>query len=252
MSWGTLPTVGAGGDGAGGGRAGPLAAVRRAMRHPPARPWDGGWHDLVNLGVVPLIAAMCLGGVLRVPGADPLALTWFFTAYIVFDLGWVWTVPSCVPSAPRVVAVHHVVTLLLLMHPLRVPEHAIFTCYAGLVEFDTAFLIAKRQFALSWLSRDQVNRLYWLLFLALRIVMQPVLLRAFILEPGVGPEIVAAQGFMTLLNLAMLFIKVRAMLQKRGARADTAAQAQTQAQVQAQAQTQASKKTPGGATAKES
>ena len=50
---------------------------------------------------------------------------------------------------------HHVVTFLLLLFPLRHPAFANFTCWDGITELNTFFLIARRQ----WHS--QRNLMHW-------------------------------------------------------------------------------------------
>jgi hypothetical protein len=54
-----------------------------------------------------------------------------------------------VPSLPTVILAHHVVTFVLLCVPLRHPHLHWYTCVDGLVELNTFFLIARRQ----WHSR---------------------------------------------------------------------------------------------------
>lgn len=50
---------------------------------------------------------------------------------------------------------HHVVTFLLLLFPLRFPAYANFTCWDGITELNTFFMIARRQ----WHS--QRNLMHW-------------------------------------------------------------------------------------------
>jgi len=65
--------------------------------------------------------------------------------YIVVDTLWIWRVPDALPSCPHVILTHHVATTALVMAPLFRPELAIFACLDGLVEVNTFFLIARRQ-----------------------------------------------------------------------------------------------------------
>mmetsp|Transcript_23472 Transcript_23472/g.79915 ORF Transcript_23472/g.79915 Transcript_23472/m.79915 type:complete len:199 (+) Transcript_23472:155-751(+) len=141
---------------------------------PPARSRKAQYelHDRVNLVVLPLLTTSCALGAAEL--VDSYAVTVVFTAYIVADLVWVAACPGCVPRAPGLICLHHVVTLALLAHPLRYPEHAFFTCWDGMVELNTALLLARRQTS-GWVN-EAFNAAYWATMWLLRGAMQPFML----------------------------------------------------------------------------
>lgn len=93
-------------------------------------------------------------------------------SYIVADLLWIWVDPTCLPSIPRVVMFHHVVTILLLSIPLRLNKFHTYTCLDAVVEINTFFLIAKRQWPF---LRQVMHWAYWTSFFPLRMVLYPYL-----------------------------------------------------------------------------
>lgn len=58
-------------------------------------------------------------------------MTVFFTVYIVCDFIWIFLEPEAVPSLPRIILFHHVVTFTLLCFPLRYAHLAEFTCWVS-------------------------------------------------------------------------------------------------------------------------
>lgn len=109
--------------------------------------------------------------------ADPYKVSVLFIAYIVADFVWIWFERDAVPSLPNVILLHHAVTFALLCFPLRYPEElAVFTCWDGLCEINTFFLIARRQ----WKPlRRPLSVLYWATFFPLRIFLYPFMLLRF-------------------------------------------------------------------------
>ena len=73
-------------------------------------------------------------------------VTYFFILYVLADFLWILVQPDTLPSLHNVILGHHVVTILLLTFPLRHPSLAHFTCWDGLTELNTFFLVARRQF----------------------------------------------------------------------------------------------------------
>lgn len=69
-----------------------------------------------------------------------------FILYIIADFLWILLQPATLPSLHGLILGHHVVTLLLLLFPYRYPAFARFTCWDGITEINTFFLIARRQF----------------------------------------------------------------------------------------------------------
>ena len=80
--------------------------------------------------------------------------------------------PNCLPSIPRVVMFHHVVTILLLSIPLRLNQFHTYTCLDAVVEINTFFLVAKRQWPF---LRQTMHWAYWISFFPLRMVLYPYL-----------------------------------------------------------------------------
>ena len=52
---------------------------------------------------------------------------------------------GAVPRFAWAIVLHHTLTFLILLHPLRYEEHSLETCRDGIVELNTFFLIARRQ-----------------------------------------------------------------------------------------------------------
>jgi hypothetical protein len=83
-------------------------------------------HDQINMGLLPVIGGLAVGGLAGI--CDTAHATNAFILYIIVDIVWLARVPDAVPSLPKVVLVHHVITLLLLTFPLRFPAFGVFTC----------------------------------------------------------------------------------------------------------------------------
>lgn len=131
-------------------------------------------HDRANLVALPTIGCMVLAGLLGY--IDTLLVTKAFIVYIVGDLFWLILEPKAVPSRPRVIIWHHAVTFLLLQIPLRHPQLGRYTCMDGLIEWNTFFLIARRQFPRCYRA---FNFLYWATFYPMRLALFPLLLPLF-------------------------------------------------------------------------
>ena len=93
-------------------------------------------------------------------------------SYIVADLVWVWVEPGCLPSMPGTIMTHHLVTIILLLFPLRFPGFHHYTCWDAIVEINTFFMIARRQFPA---QRKVLHWVYWVSFFPLRMVLYPYL-----------------------------------------------------------------------------
>jgi hypothetical protein len=78
--------------------------------------------------------------------------------------------PDAVPSLPSVILWHHIITFLLLLFPLFRPEFANFTCWDGLTEINTFFLVARRQLPEQF---QLLNALYWITFIPFRCALLP-------------------------------------------------------------------------------
>lgn len=113
-------------------------------------------------------------------GLTELLPQWYVSAaffvYTILDAVWIfiqpaaiprWASKSSTPSPPQkkpsygplhpqlgqrldplpcagVIFIHHIITALLITHPLRHADHSVFTCLDGLVEVNTFLLIARR------------------------------------------------------------------------------------------------------------
>lgn len=131
-------------------------------------------HDRVNLCLLPVLGACTVAGLLGL--LDTYVVSQLFTLYIVADFLWLLAVPEAVPSLPNVILLHHVVTIGLLIFPLRHPALGVFTCWDGLCEINTFFLIARRQWR-SW--RSVFSAAYWGTFFPMRIAIYPWMLVEF-------------------------------------------------------------------------
>lgn len=74
-----------------------------------------------------------------------LQVTNVFLVYIIADFLWIYIQPETLPSLQWLILGHHFVTFLLLTFPYRHPKFAHFTCWDGITEINTFFLIARRQ-----------------------------------------------------------------------------------------------------------
>lgn len=130
----------------------------------------------VSTFLTPSTGPLCMFTVGLLSWIDPVKVTILFTWYIVADFAWILIEPDAVPSMPNVILLHHFVTFVLLCFPLQYPHLARYTCWDGICEINTFFLIARRQ----WKSvRGPFSFLYWATFFPLRIVLYPLMLVYF-------------------------------------------------------------------------
>ncbi|KAK9826081.1 hypothetical protein WJX81_000287 [Elliptochloris bilobata] len=162
-------------------------------------------HDRVNLVALPILGGLALLGLFDLyPAAK---VTNMFLMYIVADAVWIWMEPDALPSLQPVILGHHVVTFMLLLFPLRHPAFANFTCWDGITELNTFFLIARRQ----WHSqRNLMHWLYWATFVPMRLVLYPALLVKFWLVLHGFPLwdrllVVACQFLLCCFNIGMVY-----------------------------------------------
>lgn len=86
-------------------------------------------HDRVNLVLLPIIGSLTVAGLLGY--VDTTIVSAIFSVYVAVDLLWVAAIPEAVPSLPSIILVHHVVTLVLLLFPLRYPQFGRYTCWVS-------------------------------------------------------------------------------------------------------------------------
>ncbi|KAL3161784.1 hypothetical protein ABBQ38_008878 [Trebouxia sp. C0009 RCD-2024] len=127
-------------------------------------------HDRVNLIALPVVGVLSVAGLLGY--YDQGKVTNMMLSYIVADLLWIWLEPGCLPSMPGTIMVHHAVTILLLLFPLRVEGLHHLTCWDTIVEINTFFLIARRQLPS---CRRLMHWAFWISFFPLRMVLYPYL-----------------------------------------------------------------------------
>jgi len=158
------------------------------------------------------------------------------TLYVVADTIWVMAVPTLVKT-PKVIIVHHLVTLACLSGPLNYPDTSICGSMALLVEANTALIVLRRRLN----HPIWIEILWYITWLLLRVLWYPLLTLHFaahthlygvekhlkVLLPGplrknfmqpVPPR--AAQAFtfcfflLCLVQMQMTYIVVRTILQK--------------------------------------
>lgn len=177
------------------------------------------FHDRVNLLALPVLGTLAAAGLFGLYSATKV--TNMFVMYIVADALWIWVEPDALPSLPQVVMAHHLVTIVLLLFPLRHPEFAHFTCWDGIVEINTFFLIARRQWKA---QRKFMNYCYWATFLPMRLVLYPYLLfRFWFALEGFGLERVAVAICQFLLcgfNGAMIYASAMRRIRRVSSRDD--------------------------------
>lgn len=182
-------------------------------------------HDAINLGLLPIIAAMTVAGLTG--HMDPALTTYAFMAYIVADFVWVCLQPDAVPSLPSVILLHHAVTFVLLCAPLRHPHLHWYTCVDGLVELNTFFLIARRQWRT---QRKLFSWLYWGSFFPLRMLLYPAMVPVFLHEMRAVEAAswwetllcVGSQVFLCGFNVVLLALSVMNWRKRQAAAASTA------------------------------
>ena len=177
---------------------------------------------------------------------NPVKITILFTWYIVADFLWILVEPSAVPSLPNVILLHHAVTFILLCFPLRYASLATYTCWDGICEINTFFLIARRQ----WKSvRKPFSFLYWATFFPMRIFLYPYMLVLFYREMQAYAlwELIAVCGSQVALiafNVVLLMLSITNWKKRPNAgRTSHTTQQLAQGQQQGQQQQQEEKKT---------
>jgi hypothetical protein len=87
-------------------------------------------------------------------------------SYLFVDVVWVLLVPSCVPSSPRSIVVHHVATAALMMSTfVSAPEQYSWSTVVYLsVELNTVILVSKRNLRIGspiWMLLDLLFYVSW-------------------------------------------------------------------------------------------
>ncbi|KAL4438481.1 hypothetical protein ABPG77_000129 [Micractinium sp. CCAP 211/92] len=167
-------------------------------------------HDQVNLLLLPILGGLTIAGLTGHVAAE--LVTHLFLGYVLLDMAWVLVIPDAVPSLPGVILLHHFVTACLLCIPLRYPHLHRYTCIDGLVELNTFFLIARRQ----WKPlRKFFSLAYWGSFVPMRLVVYPALIPIFLSEMRAARAgwwdtliCVGAQVILTCFNIMLLALSL--------------------------------------------
>ncbi|EEH59834.1 uncharacterized protein MICPUCDRAFT_64675 [Micromonas pusilla CCMP1545] len=187
------------------------ASHRRLAGQPPAataspkmpRSLSYRLHDALNVPLVGALSSMCIAGLIG--AMDAHLVTKIFITYIAIDTTWIAFSPSAVPRYAWAIVIHHVLTFMILLHPLRFPEHAIETCRDGIVELNTFFLIARRQ-----LTRGSaLNRLCDLCYhltLSIRFFWQPYLIYHFRYITHMDQGYTVREHYMVMISQVMLCV----------------------------------------------
>lgn len=159
---------------------------------------------------------------------NPVRVSEAFALYVLVDFVWLIIQPGAVPSLSPVILIHHVVTMILLYFPLKYNELAIYTCWDGLCEINTFFLIGRRHFKS---YRNMMDRLYWGTFIPSRIIIYPIMLYEFynvwqvrLLDGGEYWEMVTCltcQISLILFNIVLLYLGVVKHFKKKNARKES-------------------------------
>jgi TLC domain len=102
----------------------------------------------------------------------------------VLDTAWIAVQPSCVPSGPTALLVHHVATFIFVLIPLLAPEPR-FVWYGALtlfVEVNTLCLVARRRLPRESLLHLVVNAVFYSTWFTLRLFFFPVLVYVYVQE----------------------------------------------------------------------
>jgi hypothetical protein len=92
-----------------------------------------------------------------------------FSIYVIIDGLWIFFIPNSVAS-PNTILVHHIVTLIgIILNLIMGLDYAILGAFGGLVEVNTFFLIARR----NWKSSILLNFMFFLSWIVIRNIIGP-------------------------------------------------------------------------------
>lgn len=133
-------------------------------------------HDYFNLLTIPFICAATVY-FLYTNEERCFWISYFvFLSYIAIDTIWVIIIPQSVAS-PATIIIHHIITILGWNIPVfNGFRYTRLSNSLLLVEFNTWFLIARRNFRES----NFLNAMFLATWIALRLIMYPVLLVNFV------------------------------------------------------------------------
>ncbi|EIE22654.1 hypothetical protein COCSUDRAFT_47639 [Coccomyxa subellipsoidea C-169] len=188
------------------------------------QPWALELHDKVNIAALPVLGGLCALSLLGY--YEGAKVTNVFLLYIIADFLWIYFQPETLPSLHQVILGHHVVTLLLLLFPYRYPAFARFTCWDGITEINTFFLIARRQFPALY---KPLHYAYWISFIPMRLILYPYMLVRFWVVLDEFPlyerlPVVLCQFLLCCFNYGMFWLSIRRRLVKRSKKQVSTAQ----------------------------
>lgn len=153
------------------------------------------YHDIWNLCCLSVICSMDFiylyntdTSKLRTPELGEETIEFFHVffhvvaAYTILDTLWILVVPTCVPAAPMSLVIHHILTFLLILVPYNLHQFAWHFAICLVVEFNTVFIILRRNLPLGSLTHSIVNWLFFISTLLLRVAMFPVITVFFVYE----------------------------------------------------------------------
>lgn len=172
-------------------------------------------HDYFNLIVLPFV---CISNILYLSTVSLRAFDivhWLrdhedatfsvhyfvFLAYIVVDTTWLACIPSAVVS-PRQILMHHLATIYGWALPVMNPQWRVWCSLGVLVEINSWFLMARRQFRS---SEKLIPILFYTTWVLLRIVMYPAILFHFFY---VYLETSESLGYFTHSGLSLLLLMI--------------------------------------------
>lgn len=135
----------------------------------PVDPAENARHDYFNLFALPAVIYTSLQFIYH----GSIEYLWVYvmvmSVYIFVDTIWVLVIPKCVAS-PITISLHHVVVLVGLVTLLYLEATVARRCgCGGLIEINTFFLIARRNF------RDVtvLNVIFYITWIPIRCIMGP-------------------------------------------------------------------------------
>jgi len=97
-------------------------------------------------------------------------------AYLAIDTLWVALVPTCVPSEPVLVIVHHVVILMYGYFPWNYSAFGVPCACAALVELNTLFLLLRRNMPHGSLAKRLCHWIFLATWVVFRLMLFPIVL----------------------------------------------------------------------------
>lgn len=129
-------------------------------------------HDILNLVSIPIIVGLNINVFLN---WDVLTFAFYIKAFILYcfiDTVWLILKPKSVAS-PTTIFYHHIATIAGLVAVLNVgPEFIIIGAAGGLIEINTFFLIARRNYQ----SSAILNALFFASWVIIRLFLGPWIL----------------------------------------------------------------------------